>query len=75
MAPLWQAHGNRAARRFDSARDEAGTDEVGIWSRASVSPQGEIIDLPFLSERTKRTILGPNAACIFNPEPKIRKTL
>jgi uncharacterized protein len=37
--------------------------------------QGEIIDLPFLSEQAKRNILGLNAARIFNLEPKIRKSL
>jgi uncharacterized protein len=45
------------------------------WPHFDFDLPGEIIDLPFLSEQTKRNILGLNAARIFNLEPKIRKTL
>ena len=45
------------------------------WPHFDFDLPGEIIDLPFLTEQTKRNILGLNAARIFNLEPKIRKAL
>jgi predicted TIM-barrel fold metal-dependent hydrolase len=45
------------------------------WPHFDFDLPGEIIDLPFLTEQTKRNILGLNAARLFNLEPKIRKAL
>src|SRR5580658_7397062 len=44
------------------------------WPHFDFDLPSEIIDLPFLSEQTKRNILGLNAARIFGLEPKIRKS-
>src|SRR6266851_2837488 len=45
------------------------------WPHYDFDLPSEIIDLPFLSERAKRNILGLNAARIFGLDTRIRKTV
>jgi len=45
------------------------------WPHYDFDLPSEIIDLPFLSEQTKRNILGLNAARIFGLDTRIRKTV